>query len=40
MNNENLIIGLNTGFLAVALLGVFIAVLYYVDSKARVRDSK
>ncbi|MEK7472910.1 MAG: hypothetical protein AAB625_02625 [Patescibacteria group bacterium] len=40
MNNENLIIGLNTGFLAVAIFGVFIAILYYVDARSRIKSNK
>lgn len=40
MSNENLIIGLNTGFLAVAIFGVFIAILYYLDARARIKTTK
>ncbi|MDP3917765.1 MAG: hypothetical protein Q8Q30_01150 [Candidatus Woesebacteria bacterium] len=40
MSGENLIVGLNTGFLAAALFGVFIAILYYMDTRSRLKKLK
>ena len=37
MNNENLIVGLNTG---VSVFGLFIAILYFLDSKSRKGNKK